>query len=88
MKHTHETAHMTFPVEVYDIFRRTAKENKLSIREYFYQLLEYGLYFHTWINTTGNQVILMTKEGKGLEITSQFIADHPLLQVQPKEATK
>lgn len=78
MKHTHETAHLTFPVEVYNIFRNSAKEAGFSLCEYFTTILNYGVFFHalTRLKTTK---ILIYSETSMFYFTPEMLKQNPIL---------
>lgn len=85
MKHTHETAHLTFPVEVYDIFRRSAKEFKLTLREYFAAIVNYGVFFHALAHTDNVRIMVITEKGATF-ITKEQMEANPILRQKPKAA--
>lgn len=83
MKHTHETAHLTFPVEVYAIFKNSAKEAGLSIREYFTTILNYGVFFHALTRLKTTKILIYSEKGVFF-FTDEMMKQNPILTAKPK----
>jgi hypothetical protein len=83
VKHTHETAHLAFPIEVYAIFRNSAKEAGLSIREYFTTILNYGVFFHALTRLETTKILIQT-ENNMFYFTPEMLKQHPILTAKKK----